>query len=122
MCSRCRPGTRYVCPLTQSLADLTAQSAEQLLMLPGMGDIKAQNLVRAFQQPFFMETERVAPGAAAQEIRGAAPDPHVAEEDGAQDRPDPAAGAAYSFDNLPPDFESLPEEEQLRIAMQLSTS
>ncbi|PKI83518.1 ssDNA endonuclease and repair protein rad10 [Malassezia vespertilionis] len=82
-----------------SLEQITDAPPEKLMMLPGLGDVKVQNLQRAFQQPF-----------RADGLKGAPP----------KETPAPPQDTTFSMDNLPPNFESLPEEEQLRIAMELS--
>lgn len=75
-----------------SFYDMVRQTPEQLLVLPGMGDRKARSLAQAFREPF--------------------------RADGAKNERKPPE--ASWEDALPDHFESLPEEEQLRIAMQLS--
>ena len=82
-------------------------------MLPGMGDTKARNLTRAFRQPFRTDAPRPYSDTEA----------HVplSEHSKALEAETPSNAAQPSgLDSLPENFESLPEEEQLRIAMQLS--
>lgn len=88
---------------------------ESLLMLPGMGEVKVDNLVRAMRQPFRTDGKpRPVPAT------GAAADAPPA--DAPPDAPSETLeeAAPLPFDSLPDNFDSLPEEEQLRLAMQLS--
>lgn len=87
----------------KSFATMVQQTSDQLVMLPGMGDTKAKNLARAFREPFLLQ-ETTAP-----------PKPALPPASKEHRREEP-----ITFDSLPDNFESLPEEEQLRIAMQLS--
>ena len=123
-------------PLTQSLADMARAPPEKLAMLPGMGEVKVDNLTKAFRQAF--RTDRVyrkPTGTAA--LRDAGPsravdDPTPRDADDpveVADTPaEPAASDALqesesgTLEGLPDNFESLPEEEQLRIAMELSVN
>lgn len=106
-------------------------------MLPGMGDVKARHLTEAFEQPFQVyggpgprETRDTSTDAAygtssapidvADDAEDTVPPPVQGSVDSAPPVnvrdggvPDPLAG-------LPDNFESLPEEEQLHLALQLS--
>lgn len=100
--------TRY-----HTFRDIVHESSENLFMLPGMGDTKARNLTRAFRQPFRTDAPRPYSDTEA----------HVplSEHSKALEAETPSNAAQPSgLDSLPENFESLPEEEQLRIAMQLS--
>ncbi|KAI3623785.1 RAD10 [Malassezia furfur] len=119
-----------------SLADMARAPPEKLAMLPGMGEVKVDNLTKAFRQAF--RTDRVyrkPTGTAA--LRDAGPsravdDPTPRDADDpveVADTPaEPAASDALqesepgTLEGLPDNFESLPEEEQLRIAMELSVN
>lgn len=105
----------YVVLLTQSLEKIANAPPESLLMLPGMGEVKVENLARAFRQPFRTDgkTKPVPTTSAAADAPPAEAAPDVPSETLEEAAPLP-------FDSLPDNFESLPEEEQLRLAMQLS--
>lgn len=103
------------------------------MMLPGMGEAKVDNLVKAFRQPF--RTDRVyrkpQQGTHSQEEPASTHDTNIPPESPAEDPaapPDTALGEPLqdaeplSMDALPENFDALPEEEQLRIAMQLSVN
>lgn len=105
-----------------SLEAIASAPPDTFRMLPGMGEVKVENLTKALRQPFRTAPARHAPGP----TESAAPGPPAA--DAAADAPDDAASdssgeaalPALPFDTLPDNFASLPEEEQLRLAMEMS--
>lgn len=103
-----------------SLADLAMQPPEKFLMLPGMGDVKAKNLARAFREPF--QAEKMMPRIRPKAPTAAAPVHDKETPVGPMD--DAAHETAAATDDimnaLPANFDTLSEEEQLRIALQLS--
>lgn len=123
-------------PLTQSLADMARAPPEKLAMLPGMGEVKVDNLTKAFRQAFrtdrvyrkpseatasrnvgrFRATDDPAPGGTEDPIEVADVPAETAASDALQE------SEPGTLEGLPDNFESLPEEEQLRIAMELSVN
>ncbi|WFD22140.1 ssDNA endonuclease and repair protein rad10 [Malassezia equina] len=103
-----------------SLADLAMQPPEKFLMLPGMGDIKAKNLARAFREPF--QAEKTMPRNRPKAPTAAAPvhdkETLVEPRDNAAHETAPATDDTMNA--LPANVDTLSEEEQLRIALQLS--
>ena len=101
---------------------------ESFLMLPGMGDTKAQHLARAFRQSFRIEgvprrttgSSRTATTYDGPTSTSDSHPPTEAQPEAPVSAPDDIGAQSVTFDRLPQNFESLPEEEQLSIAMQLS--
>ena len=83
-----------------------------------MGEQKARRLAEAFQQPFRSESALVQPPATQPPAEAQAQTKAQAQEPAHADTPDEAGSPGELA--LPDDFESLPEEEQLRIALELS--
>lgn len=94
-----------------SFANIVDTPTDTLTLLPGMGEQKARRLVDTFRQPF--RSGESAPEVA-QAPEPEAPEPEAPEPEAQpDDQNTPVPG-------LPDNFESLPEEEQLRIALELS--
>lgn len=116
---------------------------EKFSMLPGMGEVKVENLTKAFRQAFRTdrmyrrrapetghETRPAPPedttSAAPAEPAESAASPEPAESPAESPVEESALGEALQdtesrpIEGLPENFDSLPEEEQLQIAMQLS--
>jgi len=128
---------RVHCMLTlQSISDVADAPHDTLMMLPGMGDVKARYLVEAFQQPLRLHGSAGGePGLPAarppSQAAQAAARPH-SEQDQPREHSEPphagpqepvAADTSTSeppLQSLPEGFEELPEEEQLRLALQMS--
>ncbi|WFD26471.1 ssDNA endonuclease and repair protein rad10 [Malassezia nana] len=105
-----------------SFADLSMQSPEKFLMLPGMGDVKAKNLARAFREPFQTEASKTLASthSAMKDSHSKADEIPPPSVQGGNDASDTTDNAGDIMGALPADFDTLSEEEQLRIAMQLS--
>lgn len=116
------------------------QSQENLLLLPGMGDTKARHIAHAFREPFRasgVQTDKARHQASNQKAENGKVEGEdtesrieVAEhrsghelrtETREHDADQLAVNSSNTvLDSLPDNFESLPEDEQLRIAMELS--
>ncbi|WFD00775.1 hypothetical protein MYAM1_003527 [Malassezia yamatoensis] len=115
---------------------------ETFAMLPGMGEVKVDNLSKAFQQPFRTDfayrkarkqSDTNPPNAAtdneqANSIQATEPI-EIADDirSPVQAATDPLGEALHdtnssAIEGLPDNFDSLPEEEQLRIAMEMSVN
>lgn len=105
-----------------SFADLSMQSPEKFLMLPGMGDVKAKNLARAFREPFQTETTKTRPNThnAGGDFYSKTDKIPPPSDHGGNDASDTTANADDIMGAVPADLDTLSEEEQLRIALQLS--
>jgi len=105
-----------------SFAELAMQPPEKFLMLPGMGDVKAKNLARAFREPF--QAEKVIsqnrPNATEEHLRKELCANPSHENDAVDSVHETAVTAGTIMDSLPSNFDTLDEDEQLRIALQLS--
>ena len=109
----------------KSFADLAMQPPEKFLMLPGMGDIKAKNLARAFREPFQAEKATSHKQISASTSAGDLPTNELSvgspdKNDAVEHVHESTASDGAIMDSLPSNFDTLSEEEQLRIALQLS--
>ncbi|WFC95517.1 ssDNA endonuclease and repair protein rad10 [Malassezia brasiliensis] len=119
-----------------SLADIARAPPEKLAMLPGMGEVKVDNLTKAFRQAFRTDRAYRKPSkTSAPRDAGRTRIPNDSAP-GGTDGPAEVADAPTqtgpsdilqesepgTLEGLPDNFESLPEEEQLRIAMELSVN
>ncbi|WFD44835.1 ssDNA endonuclease and repair protein rad10 [Malassezia psittaci] len=125
-----------------SLANMARAPHETFAMLPGMGEVKVENLSKAFKQPFRTDfayrkarkqTETNTSNAAtdneqANSIQATEPIDLTDQIQSPTQAPtDPLGEAlhdtnASAIEGLPDNFDSLPEEEQLRIAMEMSVN